>query len=166
MMLRNTILFFLVAMAFLGTCSCASTSGALYRAGVVHKVGDAKGWSIFADYNEWTSKKHFYVGDSLIFIYNKMIHNLMQVTREDYQSCNSTSPIEVHATGSDAISLTKPGDYYFIGGRNFEPEWYAMTLKEPGHCHAGQKLHVKVTLPLPNHHLVTSPSSAPAPAPK
>lgn len=92
-----------------------------------------------------------------------MIHNLMQVTREDYQSCNTTSPITVYATGSDSISLTKPGDYYFIGGRNFEPEWYAMTLKEPGHCHAGQKLHVKVTLPMPNHHSVTSPSPTPAP---
>ncbi|PRQ57543.1 putative cupredoxin [Rosa chinensis] len=163
MALRNTILIFCVATAFLSTCSGATASGAVYRAGVVYHVGDSSGWSIFPDYNNWTSTKNFHVGDTLLFTYDKMFHNLMQVHGKDYQSCNTKSPMVVYDTGSDAINLKKPGDYYFICGRNFEPEWYAMTLKEPGHCQAGQKLHIKVTLPIPNHHMVASPIPAPAP---
>lgn len=161
MALRTTILVFFVAMAFLGTSSCASTSGAVYRAGVVYHVGDSGGWSIIADYNYWTSKKDFHVGDILIF--GKMFHSLTQVNGEDYQSCNTKSPIKVYAIGSDAITLTKPGDYYFIGGRNLKSERYATTLKKPGHCQAGEKIHIKVTLPIPNHHLVASFSLAPTP---
>ncbi|KAK9910837.1 hypothetical protein M0R45_034777 [Rubus argutus] len=152
MALRTSILVFFVAMAFLGTCSCASTSGAVYRAGVLYHVGDSGGWSIIADYNNWTSKKDFHVGDILIF--GKMFHTVTQVNGEDYQSCNTKSPIKVYATGSDAITLTKPGNYYFIGGRNF---------KKPGHCQAGEKIHIKVTLPIPKHHLVASSRLAPSP---
>ncbi|KAL6130704.1 hypothetical protein ACLB2K_069083 [Fragaria x ananassa] len=101
---------------------------AVYRAGVVYHVGDSGGWSILSDYNKWSSTKEFHVGDTLIFTYDKMFHNLMQVDGKDYEACNTKSPIVFYDTGSDAINLKKPGDYYFIGGRNFEPEWYAMTL--------------------------------------
>ncbi|KAL6124428.1 hypothetical protein ACLB2K_076940 [Fragaria x ananassa] len=103
-----------------------------------------------------------------------MFHNLMQVDGKDYQACNTKSPIVFYDTGSDAINLKKPGNYYYIGGTNFEPEWYAMTLKEPGHCQAGQKLHVKLDicnnkrwffriLESRSHHLVDLFAAAAAP---
>ncbi|KAL6128964.1 hypothetical protein ACLB2K_072317 [Fragaria x ananassa] len=91
--LRNTVLIFCVAMAFLGTCSGFTASDAVYRAGVVYHVGDSGGWSIFSDYSKWSSTKEFHVGDTLIFTYNKMFHNLMQVDGKDYQACNTKSPI-------------------------------------------------------------------------
>ncbi|XP_050378285.1 mavicyanin-like [Argentina anserina] len=84
------------------------------------------------------------------------------VNGEDYKSCNTKSPLALYAAGLDYIPLDKPGDYYFICGRNFEPDWYAMTLKELGHCQAGQTLHVRVTLPVSDHHAIASPIPAPA----
>ncbi|KAL6178416.1 hypothetical protein ACLB2K_049934 [Fragaria x ananassa] len=162
MALRNTIMIFLVAVACLGVCSGASSSEAAHS-GVVHKVGDSVGWSILGDYKKWASTKEFHVGDTLLFAYNKEYHNLMEVNGEDYQSCNAKSPLALYAAGLDSIPLDKPGDYYFMCGRNFEPYWYAMTLKEPGHCQAGQKLHVKVIEPISDHNSVASPTAAPAP---
>ncbi|XP_039013848.1 mavicyanin-like [Hibiscus syriacus] len=99
--------------------------------GAVHKVGDSTGWTSLGniDYLKWASTKTFHVGDSLLFKYNPQFHNVMQVTYNDYQSCNATSSIASYTSGSDSVTLKRPGHLYFLCG-------------VPGHCQAGQKVDV------------------------
>ncbi|XP_021900037.1 mavicyanin-like [Carica papaya] len=117
--MRMGLFFLVITMALWG-----------FSLGAVHKVGDSAGWSPAADYQKWASSNTFHVGDTLVFEYNKQLHNVKQVKREDFESCNAASPIATYTTGSDSISLKSRGDYYFCG--------FA------GHCQAGQKVHVKV----------------------
>ncbi|XVF32578.1 hypothetical protein REPUB_Repub17cG0094100 [Reevesia pubescens] len=114
---------FLLMLAFFGV-----------SLGAVHKVGDSTGWTSLGniDYAKWASTKTFYVGDSLLFDYNKQFHNVMQVTHNDFQSCNGTSAIASYTSGSDSLTLKRPGHFYFLCG-------------SPGHCQVGQKVDVLVT---------------------
>ncbi|KAE8676191.1 Stellacyanin [Hibiscus syriacus] len=101
--------------------------------GAVHRVGDSTGWTSLGniDYLKWASSKSFHVGDSLLFAYNPQFHNVMQVTHNDYKSCNGTSAIASYTSGSDSVTLKRPGHFYFLCG-------------VPGHCQAGQKVDVLV----------------------
>ncbi|KAE8675197.1 Stellacyanin [Hibiscus syriacus] len=101
--------------------------------GAVHKVGDSTGWTSLGNINylKWASSKAFHVGDSLLFEYNPQFHNVMQVTHNDYQSCNGTSAIASYTSGSDSVTLKRTGHFYFLCG-------------VPGHCQAGQKVDVLV----------------------
>ncbi|KAH9794326.1 Phytocyanin domain-containing protein [Citrus sinensis] len=113
--------------------------------GAVHKVGDSAGWTTLGniDYNQWASSKNFHVGDTI------------QVTFQDFQSCNEASPIATFTSGSDSITLKRPGHYYFLCG-------------VPGHCEAGHTLDIMVTpaslrpstSPLSAHNYSSSPSSS------
>ncbi|CAN6586601.1 unnamed protein product [Malus baccata var. baccata] len=127
MSLRNTsTLIFFVMMVLSGVCF-----------GDVYRVGDSDGWTSrgLVNYNKWASTKEFH------------FHNLMQVTKQDFESCNTTATIAVYTSGSDTITLKRPDHYYFLCGA-------------PGHCQAGQKIDVKVTLPIPQSSLA-SPNPAP-----
>lgn len=114
--------------------------------GAVHNVGDSAGWTIMGnvDYSKWASSKNFHVGDSLLFQYNSQFHNVKQVTHQDFQSCNATSPVATYTSGSDSVTLKRTGHYYFLCG-------------VPGHCQAGQKLDVLITPP------TLRPTASPAP---
>ncbi|CAB4277756.1 unnamed protein product [Prunus armeniaca] len=118
MALGKSRLTFLLMLAFFGVCF-----------GAVYRVGDSNGWTSrgLVDYNEWASTKDFYVNDTLIFTYNNQFHNVMQVTNQDFESCNPTSPVAVYTSGSDTITLERHGNFYFMCGA-------------PGHCQAGQGL--------------------------
>ncbi|PQQ00406.1 mavicyanin-like [Prunus yedoensis var. nudiflora] len=107
-------LVFVVMMAFSGACS-----------GVVYRVGDSAGWTSrgLADHNNWASTKDFNVGDTLTFAYNNQFHKVMQVSDQDFQSCNA-SAISTYTSGSDTITPKRPGHCYFHCGA-------------PGHCQAG-----------------------------
>lgn len=89
-----------------------------------------------------------------VFVYNTEYHNVMQVTHKDFRSCNATSPIVTYTSGSDSITVKRPGDFFFICG-------------SPGHCQAGQKVDIRVTLNLHapgyDEELLRSPALAPAP---
>lgn len=125
--------------------------------GAVHKVGDSAGWTTLGniDYNQWASSKNFHVGDTIVFEYNNQFHNVKQVTFQDFQSCNEASPIATFTSGSDSITLKRPGHYYFLCG-------------VPGHCEAGHTLDIMVTpaslrpstSPLSAHNYSSSPSSS------
>ena len=67
-----------------------------------------------------------------VFAYNSQFHNVMQVTHNDFQSCNGSSAIASYTSGSDSVTLKRPGHFYFLCG-------------VPGHCQAGQKVDVLVT---------------------
>ncbi|CAN8274866.1 unnamed protein product [Cochlearia groenlandica] len=113
-------------------------SGKLYR------VGDSRGWSVYNSfyYYMWSQNKEFYVGDTLLFQYNKNLHDVEEIDNEaEFISCEPTSTIAVYKTGHDLVKLTKPGVHYFVSMKT-------------GLCTAGIKLRVTV-LPLPED--VTTP---------
>ncbi|PQP99199.1 early nodulin-like protein 3 [Prunus yedoensis var. nudiflora] len=93
--------------------------------------------------NEWIQKKHFRVGDQLKWKSDKDSDSVLQVTKEDYESCETSKPIKANVT---EITLDQAGRFYFISG-----------VKE--HCDKGLKLVVIVKPP--KH---ASPSPAPATA--
>ena len=79
----------------------------------------------------------------------------MQVSREDFESCNVSSPMETYNTGRDFITLKRPGHYYYLCG-------------VPGHCQAGQKLEVLVydlISPSPTPATPVTSISSPTPTP-
>ncbi|XP_010473927.1 PREDICTED: mavicyanin-like [Camelina sativa] len=127
--------------------------------GTVHKVGDSKGWTMIdVDYEAWASSRTFQVGDSLVFSYNNNFHDVTEVTYNDFHLCDSSKPLVTYNTGSDSISLTKPGVQQFICG-------------VPEHCESGQKLQIHVLPALLGHvaapvpGTVRSPSSSSSPSP-
>ncbi|XP_011023469.1 PREDICTED: blue copper protein-like [Populus euphratica] len=122
--LRKTIL----AVSFLATALCGVSMATVYQ------VGDSAGWTSMGqvDYQDWAANKNFHGGDSLVFNYNNQFHNVKQVTHQDFESCNATSPIATYTNGSDTVTLEKLGHFYFICGY-------------PGHCQAGQKIDILVT---------------------
>ncbi|CAN7137272.1 hypothetical protein BRARA_D01799 [Brassica rapa] len=100
--------------------------------GTVHKVGDSSGWTMMGvNYEAWASSKTFQVGDSLVFEYNNGFHDVTEVTHNDFELCEPSKPLAKYQTGSDTISLTKPGYQNFICGF-------------PSHCDIGQKLQILV----------------------
>lgn len=70
--------------------------------------------------------------------------SILQVTRKDYLSCNTSSPVAAHDDGETVVRLHRSGPYYFIGGAD-------------GACEKGEKLIVVVMAP--------RRLSAPAPSP-
>ncbi|ESQ51564.1 hypothetical protein EUTSA_v10017608mg [Eutrema salsugineum] len=67
--------------------------------GTVHKVGET-----------------FKVGDSLVFKYNNEFHDVTEVTPHDFELCVPSKPLAKYQTGSDTVTLTKPGIHHFICG--------------------------------------------------
>uniref|UniRef100_M4DYM0 Phytocyanin domain-containing protein n=1 Tax=Brassica campestris TaxID=3711 RepID=M4DYM0_BRACM len=133
--------------------------------GTVHKVGDSSGWTMMGvNYEAWASSRTFQVGDSLVFEYNNGFHDVTEVTHNnfelcepskpfvtevthnDFELCEPSKPLAKYQTGSDTISLTKPGYQNFICGF-------------PSHCDIGQKLQILV---LPAS---LGPFAAPVPGP-
>ncbi|XP_051141934.1 mavicyanin-like isoform X2 [Andrographis paniculata] len=104
--------------------------------GSVYRVGDSPGWTIIGnvDYHSWSSSKTFRVGDTLIFEYDPRFHNVLEVSRSDYHSCDSTAPIANYTSGNDTIVVRWPGHYYYVCGF-------------VGHCQAGQKVDIRVPKP-------------------
>ncbi|KAL3714790.1 hypothetical protein ACJRO7_006658 [Eucalyptus globulus] len=103
------------------------------------------GWDTNTDQATWASSQTFLVGDNLIFQYSPG-HDVSEVTKADYDSCQATSAIQTYTSGSTVIPLTSPGKRYFI-------------CSSPGHCAAGMKLQINT--------LTTSsaPSQSPATLP-
>ncbi|XP_021909800.1 mavicyanin-like [Carica papaya] len=139
--LAKTMTLLLVAMALHGVFL-----------GAVYNVGDSAGWTIgHVDYQTWVSSKNFIVGDSLVFDYNNKFHNVKQVSEQDFETCNATSPIATHTTGSDTVTLKKLGNYYFLCG--FQ-----------GHCEAGQRIQLVVgqppRRPMPPTQLISDASAS------
>ncbi|XP_055814634.1 mavicyanin-like [Solanum dulcamara] len=79
----------------------------------------------------YTTAAVYEVGDSQVFNYNNKYHNVMQVSRQEYESCTITDPIATFNTGKDSITLPSSGDYYYVCGI-------------PGHCQIGQKFHIHI----------------------
>lgn len=103
------------------------SSAALYN------VGDRTSWTLPSiDYNQWARTKHIRVNDVLRFTYSSEIHNVLLVSKADYDQCGSRRPLAVYANGNTMVRLSKRGTYFFICGI-------------PGHCAAGMKMQVTVS---------------------
>ncbi|MCD7459913.1 hypothetical protein HAX54_042294 [Datura stramonium] len=99
--------------------------------------------------NRWAEKSRFLVGDSLVWKYDGKKDSVLEVSKRDYVTCNSSSPIAVHNDGNTKIVLDHSGAYYFISGAK-------------GHCEQGQKLIV-VTLSDKNMRRLFMGAPAPSP---
>ncbi|OIW18584.1 hypothetical protein TanjilG_13336 [Lupinus angustifolius] len=124
---------------------------------VTYTVGDTIGWTIPTNgasvYASWASAKNFKVGDILVFNYQINTHNVEEVTKENYDSCSSVSPIAAYNSAPPVrVTLNKSGPHYFICGYT-------------GHCSAGQKLAINVTgTTTTTTTTATSPSSTATPS--
>lgn len=140
----------LLAVAAMAVLSTASA--------VTYDVGAPSGaWDLSTDYGNWVSSKKFVAGDTIVFKYTSPAHDVLEVSKADYDSCNSASPITSFNTGNDAILLSDAGTRYFICG-------------VPGHCRTtgtgGMKVQIDVvsgSSPSPPSGS-NSPPSPPAPA--
>ncbi|KAL6658858.1 hypothetical protein ACP70R_002898 [Stipagrostis hirtigluma subsp. patula] len=132
----------LLAVAVAMAAVLATAHAASYTVGA-----PAGSWDLRTNYTRWASSINFRAGDQLVFKYSRTAHNVVEVSKADYDSCSGSSPLATFQTGDDAVPLPAAGvTRYFICG-------------VPGHCDAGMKLAVRVEAAAgPN-------AAAPSPAP-
>ncbi|GLJ11998.1 hypothetical protein SUGI_0181730 [Cryptomeria japonica] len=100
-----------------------------------YTVGGSYGWIVPSRnklYDNWAANKTFKVGDSLVFNFTANAHNVLQVTKTNYDNCSATSPLQTYLTAPATVNLTASGPHYYICGF-------------PGHCLLGQKLAITVS---------------------
>ncbi|KAK2370277.1 hypothetical protein P8452_57623 [Trifolium repens] len=111
--------------------------------------GPNGGWDTSSDLQSWASSQQFSVGDNLIFNYPPN-HDVVEVTKSDYDSCQQTSPIQSYNDGATTIPLTSQGKRYFICG----------TI---GHCNQGMKVEIDTLATQISPASPASPAAAPSP---
>lgn len=96
----NTIIFSFTIITVLFGCSSA----------IVYKVGDSDGWTAKYDtYYRWAEGKEFYVGDSLVFEYDRNLKDVTQVSGAlELEFCDSSFPKAVYNTGHDVVTRVLP----------------------------------------------------------
>ncbi|KAL0414145.1 UNVERIFIED_CONTAM: hypothetical protein Sradi_1616200 [Sesamum radiatum] len=83
--------------------------------GNVYKVGDSAGWTNNGvDYEKWASSHTFKVGDKLVFNYDPTKFDVVEVSQQDYNTCNANSPISKYNSGNDELDIITPGIFYYI----------------------------------------------------
>ncbi|KAG0541744.1 hypothetical protein BDA96_02G043900 [Sorghum bicolor] len=98
----------------------------------VFMVGDNLGWRAKFNNTHWADGKTFRVGDSLLFMYPKEKHTVVQVGEDDFAACNLQGNwLGVWDSGDDVVTLDKPGKVWFI-------------CSKPNHCLNGMKLAIDV----------------------
>lgn len=81
-----------------------------------------------------------------VFNFTTGQQDVARVTKEAFDSCNTTNPLSIQTTGPANYTLSSPGEYYFIS-------------TFASHCFLGQKLAIYVT------QTPSGPSASPAPPP-
>ncbi|KAD4386016.1 hypothetical protein R6Q59_009672 [Mikania micrantha] len=113
------------------------------------KVGGSGEWSLSASYNQWAEKNRFQVGDTLLFKYDGEKDSVLEVSKDDYDNCNTANPIAKHDDGQTVIKFDRSGPHYFISG-----------VSE--HCKDNEKVVVVV---MANRSQKSPPESPSSPAP-
>ncbi|OAY46871.1 hypothetical protein MANES_06G034400v8 [Manihot esculenta] len=97
--------------------------------------GKQSAWQIPSSSNHtlnlWAERTRFKVGDVLVWKYDPKEESVLQVTKEGYDKCNTSSPIKEHKDGNTKVELEHSGPFYFISGSQ-------------GNCEKGEKLIVVV----------------------
>ncbi|XP_010456245.1 PREDICTED: uncharacterized protein LOC104737700 [Camelina sativa] len=93
--------------------------------GLIYRVGDSSvpKESDFYYYNKWAEDKLFHVIDDLQS--GNEVNNVLEISGDlECIFVDPTSPLVVHRTGHDLVTLTKPEAYYFISSEtdHFEAE--------------------------------------------
>jgi hypothetical protein len=84
-----------------------------------------------------------------VFKYARGAHDVLEVSKADYDSCSGSRPLAKFHTGDDTVPLPAGGvTRYFICG-------------VPGHCAGGMKLAVRVEAAGPNAATPTPVAMAP-----
>ncbi|KAH6825399.1 hypothetical protein C2S53_000971 [Perilla frutescens var. hirtella] len=122
-----------------------------------HVVGDELGWLVPPGgddaYRTWAASKTFTVGDVLVFNFTANAHDVAEVSKEAFDSCNETNPISLSTTSPTNITLSSAGEHHFI-----------CTIT--GHCNNGQRLAINVSATAPAPQPATPPPPpTPSPAP-
>ncbi|XP_008794359.1 early nodulin-like protein 3 [Phoenix dactylifera] len=114
--------------------------------------GNTEAWKIPSSpsetLNQWAEANRFLVGDSLVWKYDGKKDSVLEVTREGYLSCTTSSPIAEHKDGSTVVKLPRSGPYYFISGAE-------------GACEKGEKLIVVVISERLHRYRGISPAPSP-----
>ncbi|XP_051128584.1 stellacyanin-like [Andrographis paniculata] len=131
-----TALFFF----FFNLCDCTE-----------FQVGETTGWTVpprndTEFYNNWASAKRFTIGDTIRFSYGKK-DSVMEVSKRDYEDCNSTRPNYFSNTGDTIFALNRSGRSYFISGT-------------AGHCRNGQRMVVWVITQQDHSHAARSSAAS------
>ncbi|PIA36624.1 hypothetical protein AQUCO_03300076v1 [Aquilegia coerulea] len=114
-------------------------------------VGGKQGWVVKPSegYDQWSSRNRFQVNDTLVFKYNKETDSVLVVNnKQDYDSCNISSPVQKLEGGDSSFKFDKSGPFYFISGNQTN-------------CQNGQKLLIVVMSP----RIKSPPPSPVAPSP-
>ncbi|KAH7522822.1 hypothetical protein ACOSP7_002590 [Xanthoceras sorbifolium] len=119
MAVQRTFLICLAATALLMQLAMAAN----YTVG-----GPNGGWDASTDIQTWATSQSFSVGDNLIFQYTAN-HDVLEVSKADYDSCQTSNAVQTYNNGNTVITLSSPGKRYFICGT-------------VGHCSQGMKLEV------------------------
>ncbi|XP_054820768.1 early nodulin-55-2-like [Prosopis cineraria] len=102
--------------------------------------------------SHWAHRRHFRVGDALLWKYDHKTESVLEVKEEDYKSCNVANPISKYNDGETKVELKRGGSFYFISGAD-------------GHCQQGLRLDLVVRSDQHGGHGSPSPSPSPAAAP-
>ncbi|KAF7019417.1 hypothetical protein CFC21_032593 [Triticum aestivum] len=141
MAVTRTILAVAV-MAILSTASAA-----------IYNVGEPGGaWDLSTNYGTWASSRNFKADDQIVFKYSPQAHDVLEVSKADYDSCSTASPITTLNSGNDVVTLTASGTRYFICGF-------------PGHCAGGMKVKIDVMSGFSSPAPASGPSASNAPPP-
>uniref|UniRef100_A0A0D9X467 Phytocyanin domain-containing protein n=1 Tax=Leersia perrieri TaxID=77586 RepID=A0A0D9X467_9ORYZ len=145
-MAAKALLILAMASAVLTTALGATT----------YTVGAPNGsWDMRTNYAQWVSNINFRVEDQIVFKYSSSVHDVVEVTKANYDSCSASGAIATFTSGDDTVQLNAVGTRYFICG-------------VPGHCTAGMKVAVKVeaatgsnTAPSPRTPAAMAPNAIP-----
>ncbi|KAL2937059.1 Early nodulin-like protein 1 [Bienertia sinuspersici] len=95
--------------------------------------GNENRWTDGFAYVNWAKDIKFTVGDVLVFQYNKEKHDLYDVNRETFKSCNTSNGVNaVYNSGDDHVELKEAKEYWFI-----------CTFEQ--HCQLGMKFGINVS---------------------
>ncbi|RRT42399.1 hypothetical protein B296_00057159 [Ensete ventricosum] len=145
----------LSSLVFVGVLMGLVTSSGAY----VFYVGGRDGWvsNPSETYDSWAGRNRFQVNDTLVFRYSNGTDSVLVVTKQDYDGCNVSNPIQKLEGGDSMFNLDRSGPFFFISG-------------VPDNCRKGQKL-VVVVLAVRNAPLApsesptsSSPSLPPSPS--
>ncbi|CAN6483564.1 unnamed protein product [Victoria cruziana] len=123
--------------AFLLVLAATTSSSRLFAHAAfrarLFKVGGQQGWVVSPSepFNHWSQNQSFRKFDHIYFKYKAGEDSVLLVSKEAYQVCNTTNPVNSFTDGNTNIELPHSGPLYFISG-------------QPGHCEKGQKLIVRV----------------------
>ncbi|GJN40505.1 hypothetical protein PR202_gb29726 [Eleusine coracana subsp. coracana] len=139
-MARALAVVAVMAMAMFGMASAAT-----------YNVGEPGGsWDLRTNYTDWVTSKRFHPGDQLVFKYPVGQHDVVEVTKEAFDSCTAANAIATHTNGNDIIPLTAPGTRYFL-------------CSIGTHCANGMKIQVDVVSGATS--MAPTPAGAPGSSP-